>query len=229
MTHRIKSVATLAVTLATSALVLPIATRAQMRGAAAPAMAGHAVSVVRVAPAAVRPAPVAHATSVIRPNLSPNRNVPGLGFDYTHLAAINPRTQQTNGRGRRAAGSGFIIPIFTDAFPYDYGHADSQQPAPPDDDQGSPAALASPITIQPQSAPPDAIASPAPAPEAGQFILVRLNGQITMAVAFTISGSQLTYIATDGTRRSFALDELDQDATRQMNEANGHLLNLPNT
>ena len=65
-------------------------------------------------------------------------------------------------------------------------------------------------------------------PDAGEFILVRRDGQVAMAVAFTTTGNRLTYISREGTRRSFSLSELDRDATLQMNEANGTTLTLPN-
>ena len=67
----------------------------------------------------------------------------------------------------------------------------------------------------------------APVPDAGEFILVRRDGQVAMAVAFTTAGDRLTYITREGTRRSFSLSELDKDATLQMNEANGTTLKLP--
>jgi hypothetical protein len=69
---------------------------------------------------------------------------------------------------------------------------------------------------------------PSPPPELGQLILVRRDGQIIMAVAFTVRNGQLTYISNDGTRRSFPVSELDKDATRQMNDANGTSVALPN-
>jgi hypothetical protein len=60
-----------------------------------------------------------------------------------------------------------------------------------------------------------------------QLILVRRDGQILQTVAFMASGDRLTYITSNGTRRSFPIAELDKDATRQMNDASGTTVALP--
>jgi hypothetical protein len=83
-----------------------------------------------------------------------------------------------------------------------------------------PAAEPAPRAVEPQTPAP-------PPPELGQLILVRRDGQVLLAVAFTTNRGQLTYITRDGTRRSFPVSELDKDATRQMNEANGTSVSLP--
>ena len=67
-----------------------------------------------------------------------------------------------------------------------------------------------------------------PPPEVGQFVLVRLDGQVLFAVAFTTVNGRLTYVTREGLRRSFPVSELDKDATRQMNDANGASVSLPN-
>lgn len=64
--------------------------------------------------------------------------------------------------------------------------------------------------------------------DAGQLILVRRDGQILQTVAFMASGERLTYITPNGVRRSFPIAELDKDATRQMNDASGSTVALPN-
>jgi hypothetical protein len=74
-------------------------------------------------------------------------------------------------------------------------------------------------------------ASPAPATspaELGQFILIRHDGQVILAVAFSVSKDRLTYITKDGNRRFFPYAQLDVDATQQMNEAAGTTVILPN-
>src|SRR5581483_8903513 len=78
------------------------------------------------------------------------------------------------------------------------------------------------------SAPSAPAATQAPPPELGQLILVRRDGQIVMAVAFTVRNGQLTYVTNEGTRRSFPVSELAKDTTRQMNEANGTFVSIPN-
>jgi hypothetical protein len=73
---------------------------------------------------------------------------------------------------------------------------------------------------------PDAQAQERPVPDIGQFILMRRDGQVLMVAAFTITAGQLTYVTREGTRRSFPVGELDVEATRQMNEANGTSVKL---
>jgi hypothetical protein len=84
--------------------------------------------------------------------------------------------------------------------------------------------------MQPPPAAPAQEASPTtpdPVRDVGDFILVRRDGQVALAAAFTTSGDRLTYITREGTRRSFPVAELDTVATRQMNDANGTTLSLP--
>jgi len=116
-------------------------------------------------------------------------------------------------------------------YPYDYGfdygyddnsYATAQQP---DYSQ-----QVEPYVVeQPAPAPSQYAASPpaAPLPDVGEFILVRRDGQVVLASAFTFSGDRLTYITREGLRRSFPAAELDKDATRQMNEASGTTVVLP--
>jgi hypothetical protein len=68
---------------------------------------------------------------------------------------------------------------------------------------------------------------PPPPPELGQLILVRSDGKVLLAVAFTVRNGQLTYITNEGTKRSFPVSELDKQATQQMNDANGTSISLP--
>jgi hypothetical protein len=59
------------------------------------------------------------------------------------------------------------------------------------------------------------------------LILVRSDGEVLLAVAFTVRNGQLTYITNEGTKRSFPVSELDKQATQQMNDANGTSVSLP--
>jgi hypothetical protein len=117
-----------------------------------------------------------------------------------------------------------------------YGGAPAYYPAYEEEPPGDTAQRTQqPIYVfpSPQQTPAaSAAAAPAanqtPPPELGQLILVRQDGQIVMAVAFTIRNGQLTYVTNEGTRRSFPVSELDKDTTRQMNEANGTSVSIPN-
>jgi len=79
----------------------------------------------------------------------------------------------------------------------------------------------------PESAPSAAAPASIAPPELGQLILVRRDGKVLLAVAFTVRNGELTYVTTEGARRSFPLSELDKEATRQMNDANGTSVSLP--
>src|ERR1700733_12574270 len=114
--------------------------------------------------------------------------------------------------------------------PYDYGFDygynnvsyDAQQP----DYSQQPEQY---VVEQPAPAPVQN-AAPGPAaalPDVGEFFLVRKNGQVGLASAFTFSKDRVIYITREGMRRSFPAAELDKDATRQRNEAAGTTVVFP--
>jgi len=168
----------------------------------------------------------------LNPNFRPIRGVPGLGFDFLHLAAIERPFRDRFGRQHKGL---FLAPLFFDAlplyYPYDseapdyYAEAEQQPqfltPPQPQPNVTAPAETAPRESAAPQAPPP-------PPPELGQLILVRGDGQVLLAVAFTVRNGQLTYITNEGSRRSFPVGELDKDATRQMNDANGTSVSIPN-
>lgn len=177
----------------------------------------------------------------LNPNFAPLRGVPGFGFDFEHLAAIQGPSRGRFGRGGRDRG-GFFTPLFFGGlpyYPYDYPY-DSDYPndtAVPDNYTG---AAQPPIFIVPQPQPSTSASAdapsrqaatpqtpPPPPPELGQLILVRSDGEVLLAVAFTVRNGQLTYITNEGTKRSFPVSELDKQATQQMNDANGTSVSLP--
>jgi hypothetical protein len=180
---------------------------------------------------------VAHRIATpLNPSFATIRGVPGLGFDFEHLVAISRASPNRFGRARRVP---FITPLFFDqGFPgyydYDYGYDqgvpyDAQPQPPVVPIQQPPQAFAQPSDAQPLPAQTPAQAVPeAPPPEIGQLILVRRDGQVVLAVAFTTAAGRLTYITRDGARHSFPVAELDQETTRQMNDANGTTVALPN-
>lgn len=182
--------------------------------------------------------PISHSAvgivTPLSPNFAPIRGVSGSRFNYQHLVAVGGR--RSGIRDRRP----FITPIlgfglpyaFDTGYPYDYGVPSDQAPAAslvpaiPDADESPYAESQVPEAESEAPAPPTE--APIPPPELGQLILVRRDGQVVMAVAFTTSGGRLTYITKDGLRRSFPVTELDADATRQMNSVNGTSVALPN-
>ncbi len=162
--------------------------------------------------------------------------VPGLGFDFAHLAAISRNvkvsdisvltTAQRLALAQRLASlNSFSVPFFPAASPVIL----LQQP---------------PVVVVQQPAAEEIVEAerpprvgrreaeaaapvPDPAHDAGEFVLVRLDGRLVFAVAFSTQGNELTYVTREGLRRSLRLTELDIDATRRMNEGRGTMIHLP--
>ena len=177
-------------------------------------------------------------------NFTGENGVPGLGFDYPHLAAVGGNFRGNPpgfGRGmhhHRDFGGNFGAGILFGGFPYysdfsDYQQEPQQQqqpqviviqqpvPAAPVEQSAAP----SPDTI-PEAAQP--AAPPAPVREVGEFILVRHDGRVLFASVFSVTGTQVQYVTPEGIRRVLPLSELDTAATQQMNEARGTTLQFHN-
>jgi hypothetical protein len=161
--------------------------------------------------------------------------VPGLGFDYSHLAAINhdlgiraiidPITQQELALSERLLQLTPRTPISSSFFASEPVVMLEQQP---------PQVI---IVQQPQppaeqatdgaspSAEPTEMEQP-PLPDVGQFVLVLHDGTQIQAVAFTRQNDRIVYITTDGRRKSIAIGDLDTAATRRLNDERGTPLQL---
>jgi len=162
--------------------------------------------------------------------------VPGLGFDYVHLAAISGNFRN-NGQG---FGHGthrqrdFITPIFFGGFPYYSDFSDYQQEQQPPQiiviQQPAPAVTAQQEAPAAQAAydAPTPAPAPAPVPEVGELILVRRDGRVLFASVFSVTGTQLQYVTPEGIRHTLPLTELDTVATQEMNEARGTTLQFHN-
>jgi hypothetical protein len=158
-------------------------------------------------------------------------SVPGFGFDFRHLAAVNqnldirafidPVTQQRLALAERLLRE---TPVFPAVFPAFGASPVVLVESPP------PVVLvqqpeAAPVAAAPPARPPVVAAAIAIPPlPVGDLILVRKDGSRILATAFTQQGNQIVYITRDGRRRSIALADLDLDATVRVNEANGTLL-----
>ena len=176
------------------------------------------------------------------------QDVPGLGFDFPHLAAIARAQGRSTHFGHGELNrQGFVTPIFFGGYPYyadDFGmdqtvYPAAQEPIPETGQQPQPQPQI--IVIQ-QQAPsqqgadsgnaPDAAApaiSPEEAiPDRGNFVLVRRDGRVFFASLFSVVGTQLQYITPEGIRRTLPMADLDTDATEQMNEARGTSIQIRN-
>ncbi len=198
---------------------------------------------VRTRSGAVVPRPAPRVGTPIRSSGSRNTGqpirsqdvVPGLGFDYAHLAAIQPRGihGRDGDRDRRFSdaffplffGGGFGFPLFPDdideAPPADaQQQADAGQPEP-EQSAGRPAdyeprqgrARAAQVAAEPESAEP--------------YVFVRRDGTLFFANAYAWENGTLRYITTEGFRRSVTADKLDLNATQQFNEQRGLTFRLP--
>jgi hypothetical protein len=170
--------------------------------------------------------------------------VPGLGFDFPHLAAVsgtlrnNPRAFGHNGQ----RGQGAFIPIFFGGYPYYYDDpgADQQDQEPPQPAQPQPQIIVIQQPVPAQQATDSGndtgnVSAPAPeseaaasVPDVGDFILVRRDGRILFASIFSVVGTQIQYVTPEGIRRTVAMADLDSDATEQMNEARGTTVMIRN-
>jgi hypothetical protein len=182
--------------------------------------------------------------------------VPGLGFDYEHLAAISgnlaekalidPVTMEELALAERfnrggVGGSAYLL------GGYGYGYAGGDAPADNGDPNNVPQdAQAQPTAPAPQPAPQIIIlqqpapgvsssgegsaeerhAAAAPLPEASDFLLVLKSGVMVSAVAFTRQGDDLIYVTKEGNRRTMSVATIDSDATSKINAARGTPLKL---
>jgi hypothetical protein len=243
---------------ASFALILPVVASAQHRGgmgvgmgmSAPVAVAAHGVSggaphvVARVSPG-TRPA-----TTVIRRTRTagtPNRNitvasgatnlpvfstamnVPGLGFDFPHLAAVSPH--QGHGRfGNRqnipfGFGGGFLLS--SPGIIVDNPQAvEEAQQAAPDDNGVGPAGVDGPRDPQ-YAYVPRVVPAPEPPADASEYVFVRRDGGLLFAVAYSWDNGTLQYVTRDGVRKTVTQDSLDMNATQQFNEQRGLSFRVP--
>lgn len=167
-------------------------------------------------------------------------NVPGLGFDYSHVAALNrnlgerafidPVTQQDIALAEQLSRS---TPAFSGGFiPFwgGYGYSEpivEEQPQSQQQPQvivlQQPVPMRSASTPSPEAAPAE---QQSPMPDVGEFTLVLRDGTKIKAVAFSRQNDQIVYITSDGVRNSFPVSDLDATATQQLNQQHGTPLHL---
>ena len=156
------------------------------------------------------------------------QDVPGLGFDYPHLAAISGNRRLRGSRfgggdpfgfGGFLFGPSVIVEEVPGAEPQPTIVEEEAVDAPPEAPRR---ARASRAVSEPQ---PERAAAPDPDPE--QFVFVRRDGGLVFAVAYTWENGTLRYVTPEGLRRSMGRDALDLDATQQFNEQRGLNFRVP--
>jgi len=180
-----------------------------------------------------------------------NSGVPGLGFDFPHLAAISGALHNGSFRfgHRHHFEQGSFVPILFGGYPYYPYYADemgydqqeqqpAQQPVPESQPQPQIIVIQQPVPAQQAadsgndagnlSATGSALQAEAPIRDVGDFILVRRDGRVLFASVFSVVGTQLQYVTPEGIRRTLEISDLDGDATQQMNEARGTTVQIHN-
>jgi len=163
------------------------------------------------------------------------QDVPGLGFDFPHLAATLGNHQLHDGRFANFAPFGFGGFLLSPSVMVEEAPAaDSSSVAPEEeevaddapDTQPPPrrARIARPMS-QPQ--PESAESAPAPQPDVQQYVFVRRDGGLVFAVAYAWENGILRYITPEGIRRSIDRETLDLNATQQFNEQRGLNFRIP--
>lgn len=185
--------------------------------------------------------------ATVRTLLEGNLPVPGLGFDYPHLAAINrnletralidPVTQERLALARQIRRETPAAPVFP--FFSMVPQVVVVQSAPPvivlqqaaPESYEAPSMRAERVSTAPRE--PKAAAEPPvaravePHRVLEEYVLVRKDGREIFAVAFSARDGRVIYITTEGLRRSVTLAELDREATTLRNEERGADVRLP--
>ena len=179
-------------------------------------------------------------------NFGTANGVPGLGFDYPHLAAVSGSLHNNRSFGSRRGGhrqQDSFVPILFGGYPFygdfygDYGDSTDYSQPRPQQPQPQVIVIQQPVPAAPAPqdlAAGDPAASPpvpsvaAPVRDVGEFVLVRRDGRILFASIFSVAGPQLVYVTPEGIRHTLPLADLDADATREMNEARGSTIQLHN-
>lgn len=172
-------------------------------------------------------------------NFSGDSNgVPGLGFDFPHLAAIGGnRGREGRDRDGRRRGNefGLLFPFFDGGGYYvptgpDIAGDQGEGQAVEDTEDQGPGA-----DDRPYDRPSDRAArmgrspveQPGPQPDVPEYVFVRRDGTVFFAVAYSWEQGSLRYISSEGTRRSVPRDTLDLNATQQFNEQRGMTFRSP--
>jgi hypothetical protein len=151
-------------------------------------------------------------------------NVPGLGFDFPHLAAVSGGRLH-HGFGRFGQGGfGFGGFLLSPSVIVEGGG--EGQPAPVEEAQAANPAPEGAADLSDQFLPSPGVSSPAPR-ETQEYVFVRRDGGLLFAVGYSWENGMLRYVTRDGIRRSVSRDSLDIDATQQFNEQRGLSFRVP--
>lgn len=159
------------------------------------------------------------------------QDVPGLGFDFPHLAAISGNRRLHGGRfggGFPFGFSGFLLspPVIVgepQAVESDGGVAEEEIVDDPPVVQEPRRRFRAPRPVSE----PQAESAPTPQPDVEQYVFVRRDGGLVFAVGYVWEDGTLRYVTPEGLRRTIARDALDLNATQQFNEQRGLTFRAP--
>jgi hypothetical protein len=160
---------------------------------------------------------------------SDSNSVPGLGFDYSHVAATHPNG--VKGRHHRNDGA-VLFPFFDGGYfvPTGPGLVEDAQGEGPQTENAEEEENSGPVERPARTRSADrlpALGPPAPQRDVPEYIFVRRDGTVFFAVAYSWDKGALRYVSSEGLRRSVARDTLDLDATQQFNEQRGMTFRAP--
>lgn len=192
---------------------------------------------VRTRSGAIVARPIQHSTTPVQRagsgrQLLSQDMVPGLGFDYAHVAAIHPNGFHDRFRNRQFAGAfipffyggGYSMPLAYDDYPDEAPAAEAQQP-----DTGQQEPTRTVYRDRPAGPSHDNVPAPQTASEreAEQYVFVRRDGTVFFASAYAWENGTLRYITSEGLRHTVTADKLDLNATQQFNEQRGLTFRSP--
>jgi hypothetical protein len=153
-------------------------------------------------------------------------DVPGLGFDYPHLAAVNGGRFGSSFGNRGGVGLGFGgFLLFSPGVIVEQEPGEAM-PTPEEEAAANAPAAEGERGVEDQFLP--SMGTPAPPPrDAAEYVFVRRDGGLLFAVAYYWDNGTLRYVTREGLRRSVTQDLLDMDATQQFNEQRGLSFHVP--
>jgi hypothetical protein len=161
---------------------------------------------------------------------STDMNVPGLGFDYPHLAAVNSgRSRRRTGfapGGSFGFGGGFGGFLLSPEIIVENPQAVEEAQQTAEEQGGAPNVVADEREAQREYFPRTGTA-PAPVKDQSQYVFVRRDGGLLFAVAYSWENGTLRYVTPEGLRKSVTQESLDMDATQQFNEQRGLSFRVP--
>ncbi len=186
---------------------------------------------VRTRSGAIVARPIQHSTAPVQRagsgrQLLSQDMVPGLGFDYPHLAAIHPNGIHNHNRNRQFVGT-FIPFFYGGGYSMPFSSDDYADEAPQPMCNRRIRGSKKRCERFTETALQHRRATTLPAPqtdaekEAEQYVFVRRDGTVFFASAYAWENGTLRYITSEGLRHTVTKDKLDLDATQQFNEQRG--------